>query len=160
MPRVISNGLKNIVGSINQSFPGLLQRMHGQRLWAKEREVWVRKGATDVNQTEVNEGLCRIAAKLALAIYYETRLHPASTDCRINTQSTHCQNVDTVKHVQDTQRDTESSSASDGQVEYSGQFFLKVPLREREFIFSRYLSSIGSADRAVACSIRSSPGSV
>src|SRR5262249_7694837 len=92
--------LKNVVRSINQSFPGLLQRMHGQRLWAKERGVWVRIGAIDVNQPEVNEGLCRIAAKLALAIYYETRSHPASTDCRINTQWTHCQNMDTVKHVQ------------------------------------------------------------
>jgi hypothetical protein len=92
--------LKNIVGSINQSFPGLLQRMHGQRLWAKERGVWVRIGAIDVNQPEVNEGLCRIAAKLALAIYYERRLHPASNDCWINTQWTHCQNVDTVKRVQ------------------------------------------------------------
>jgi hypothetical protein len=72
------NRLKDIVGSVNQSFPGLRQKMHGQRLWAMERDVWVRVGAIDVNQPEVNLGLCRIAAKLALAIYYESRSSPAS----------------------------------------------------------------------------------
>src|SRR5436309_9558979 len=51
--------LRNIVGSV------------------KQRGVWVRVGAIDVNQPEVNQGLCRIAAKLALAIYYETRSTPA-----------------------------------------------------------------------------------
>src|SRR5260221_10070451 len=60
--------LKDIVRSVNQSFPGLLHKMHGQRLWAMERGVWVRVGAVEVNQSEVNLGLCRIAAKLALAI--------------------------------------------------------------------------------------------
>jgi hypothetical protein len=50
------NRLKDIVGSVNQSFPGLRQKMHGQRLWAMERGVWVRVGAIDVNQPEVNLG--------------------------------------------------------------------------------------------------------
>ena len=92
--------LKNIVGSVDQSFPGLHQKMHGQRLWANERGVWVRVGAIDVNQPEVHLGLCRVAAKLALAIYYEIRSSPASKNCRINTQWRHCQNADTFKHVQ------------------------------------------------------------
>ena len=94
------NRLKDIVGSVNQSFPGLRQKMHGQRLWAMERGVWVRVGAIDVNQPEVNLGICRIAVKLALAIYYESRSSPASKDCRINTQWTHCQNAGAFKHVQ------------------------------------------------------------
>jgi hypothetical protein len=60
--------LRDIVGSVNRSFPGLRQKMHGQRLWARERGVWVRVGTIDVNQPQVRLGLCRIAAKLALAI--------------------------------------------------------------------------------------------
>lgn len=92
--------LKNIVGSVDQSFPGLHQKMHAQRLWANERGVWVRVGTIDVNQPEVHLGLCRVAAKLALAIYYEIRSSPASKNCRINTQWRHCQNADTFKRVQ------------------------------------------------------------
>jgi hypothetical protein len=73
--------------------------MHGHRLWAMERGVWQRIGAIDVDQPEVHQGLCRIAAKLALAIYYETRSTPATPGCRINTQWTHCQNAATFRSV-------------------------------------------------------------
>src|SRR5262249_30260431 len=92
--------LKDIVGSVNRAFPGLRQKMRRQRLWAKERGVWVRVGAIDVGHPEVDLALCRIAAKLALAIYYETTSRPASPECVINTQWTHCQNANTFQQVQ------------------------------------------------------------
>jgi hypothetical protein len=53
--------LKQIVHSINHSFPGLLRKM-----------------------PEVNLAACRIAAKLALAVYYDNSSGSASKDCRIN----------------------------------------------------------------------------
>ncbi len=93
------NRLKDIVGSVDSSFPGLHQRMLGHRVWTMERGVFVRGGAIDVNQPEVNLGLCRVAAKLALAIYYETQSIPASQDCWINTQWTHSQNAEAFKNV-------------------------------------------------------------
>jgi hypothetical protein len=92
--------LKDIVGSVNRAFPGLFERMKGSRTWVHERGILVRKGAIDVNQPEVNLSLCRIAAKLALAIYYQTRSSPAVSKCWINTQWTHSQNKDNFDHVQ------------------------------------------------------------
>lgn len=92
--------LKNVVRSINGSFPGLFQRMNGHRTWVKEGGVLVRGGAIDLNQGEVNLALCRIAAKLALAIYYQVRSSPAVRDCWINTQWTHSQKPDNFNHVQ------------------------------------------------------------
>jgi hypothetical protein len=74
--------------------------MHPRGLWAPERAVWQRVGAIDVNQLEVHEGLCRIAAKLALAIYYQIKSVPASPACRINCQWTHSQKAETFKSVQ------------------------------------------------------------
>ena len=87
------------MGSINRSFPGLLQRMDGGSIPVKKRGIWVPAGAINVNQPEVHLALCRIAAKLALAIYYENQLRAASGGCLINTQWTHCQNADAVKNV-------------------------------------------------------------
>jgi hypothetical protein len=73
--------------------------MDGGSLRVKKRGIWVPSGAIDVNHPEVHLGLCRIAAKLALAIYYENQLRPASDGCLINTLWTHCQNTDAVNNV-------------------------------------------------------------
>jgi hypothetical protein len=92
--------LRNIVSSVNRAFPGLFERMKGRRIWAYERGILVRKGAIDVNQPEVHLSLCRIGAKLALAIYYQLRSLPAVSGCQINTQWTHSQNEDNFNHIQ------------------------------------------------------------
>jgi hypothetical protein len=100
--------------------------MRGQRLWAKERGVWVRVGAIDVGHPEVDLALCRIAAKLALAIYYETTSRAASRDCVINTQWTHCQNANTFQHVQNIIGSIPSQvSLQMGKWSTQGSFFLK-----------------------------------
>ena len=91
--------LKDIVSTIEHSFPGLLARMNRPKLWVRERSLYVRSGAIDVNQSEVNLALCRIAAKLSLAIYYSLQERSAATSCQIKTQWTHCQNSDTVQGV-------------------------------------------------------------
>jgi hypothetical protein len=74
--------------------------MRGHRSWKNKQGMLVPVGVIDVNQPEVNLGLCRIAAKLALAIYYENQLKPAAKDCRINTQWIHSQNAYAFKNVQ------------------------------------------------------------
>lgn len=91
--------LKDIVGSVESSFPGLHQKMNGHQVWIEEGGVLVRGGAFNVNHPEVNLALCRVAAKLALAIYYETRSSSAVTDCWINTQWTHSQNAEVFANV-------------------------------------------------------------
>jgi hypothetical protein len=117
---------KDIIGSINRSFPGLLERMDGGRIWAKERGLWAPAGPSNVNHPEVHLGFCRIAAKLALAIYYEDQKRPAPDGCLISTQWTHCHNVNHVKHVKN-MIDIIPATATlkQGAWKSDGTFFLK-----------------------------------
>jgi hypothetical protein len=120
------NRLKDIVSYVEGAFPGLLQRMRGHRVWVKERGVLVRGGAIDVNQPEVNVGLCRIAAKLALAIYYETQSSPAAHNCLINTQWTHSQNAETFANVKNIiQAMPAQATLKQGKWNTEESFFLK-----------------------------------
>jgi hypothetical protein len=48
----------------------------------------------------VHQALCRIAAKFALGVYYNTAKKVASKDVRINTQWTHSQNTGTFSNVE------------------------------------------------------------
>ncbi len=86
----------------------------------------MRTGAIDVNQPEVNLGLCRIAAKLALAIYYETQSSPAGKDCWINTQCTHSQNADTFRNVKNIIKEIPThATLQTGKWKTKDSFFLK-----------------------------------
>jgi hypothetical protein len=129
---------KDIIGSINRSFPGLLQRMDGGRSWAKERGLWARAGAFNVNHPEVHLALCRIAAKLALAIYYENHLQPASAGCLINTQWTHCQNADAVKYVENLIGAIPTGATTGWRMEDRRYLLFEVPLQRWQPILSRY----------------------
>lgn len=51
-----------------------------------------RQFALDGNQPEVEESVCRVAAKLALAAYYEHHRKPAPPTVKINSMWTHNQN--------------------------------------------------------------------
>jgi len=92
--------LKGLVGTIERRFPGLLKKMGVTKVWVKNRGVLVSMGAIDVNQHQIELSFCRIAAKLALAIYYETKSRAAPVGCLINTQWAHNQNVGAGQHVQ------------------------------------------------------------
>jgi hypothetical protein len=91
--------LKDIQGTVASSFPNLLQKMKVGPKLINRRGVLVRGGAIDVNQPEVDMSLCRVAAKLALAIYYETQSLPAVKDCWINTYWAHSHNAQTFADV-------------------------------------------------------------
>ena len=69
--------------------PKLIDAMNGETHWDQQLQHHTK--AINVNQPEVNEGLCRIAAKLALAIYYEERRKIACTNTLISTFWTHNQ---------------------------------------------------------------------
>jgi hypothetical protein len=143
--------LKDIVRSVNSAFPGLTARMHPQGLWAPERGVRQRVGALDLNQPEVHQGLCRIAAKLALATYYQTKSVPAAPACRINCQWTHSQNSNTFKPVQNIINSMSNQAALQmGKWTTQESFFFEISLRRRKSPFSSYLSSIGRANRRPA----------
>ncbi len=118
--------LTNIVCSIDQSFPGLLHKMNIRRLWTKEAGLLVPGGAANVDQREIHHGLCLVAAKLALAIYYEDQKRPAPDGCLISTQWTHCHNVNHVKHVKN-MIDIIPATATlkQGAWKSDGTFFLK-----------------------------------
>jgi hypothetical protein len=97
-----SSRLKDIVASVETFFPGLVQRMNLRQVQNFEGGAWMERGAIDVNQPEVNQSFCRVAAKLALAIYYETQSTPAVKECWINTLWTHSQNAETFTSVKNT----------------------------------------------------------
>jgi hypothetical protein len=94
------NRLRDIVSTIRHRFPGLLESMKGQRAWINQGGVLVHGGTINVNQPQVDLSLCRIAAKLTLATYYNTKSCPAQVGCLINTQWTHNQNTGAFQHVQ------------------------------------------------------------
>jgi hypothetical protein len=94
-----SNRLKDILGSVNGSFPNLLQNMMRGKVLTNERGILVQRGMIDVNQPQVSLSFCRVAAKLTLAIYYKTKSTPAVKDCWINTMWTHSQNGDVLTNV-------------------------------------------------------------
>lgn len=91
--------VKDILSTVASSFPNLLQKMKVGPKLISRRGILLRGGAIDVNQPEVHLSLCRVAAKLALAIYYETQSSPAAKDCWINTYWAHSQNAQTFTDV-------------------------------------------------------------
>jgi hypothetical protein len=91
--------LRDIHSTVASSFPNLLQKMNVGPKLIDTRGILVWGGAINVNQPEVDTSLCRVAAKLALAIYYETQSSPAVKDCWINTYWAHSQNAQTFKDV-------------------------------------------------------------
>lgn len=93
------NRQNDIIRSISQSCPGLLERMNGGWVWAKEKGILMPAGSIDVDQPEIHFALCRVAAKLALAIYYYKVRSPASIGSLINTQWTHCHKADNFQQV-------------------------------------------------------------
>ena len=91
--------LRDTLTTVRQRFPGLLEKMDQGQAWIQQRGRLVRQGAINVNQPEVHESMCRVAAKLALAIYYQNKGTPAATTCRIKTLWTHCQNLNRFQQV-------------------------------------------------------------
>ena len=69
-------------------------------VWMTERGLWVQGGAINVNQPEIHLSLCRVAAKLALAIFYNERKLPAGKKCRIDVNWAHSQEAGNFQNVQ------------------------------------------------------------
>jgi hypothetical protein len=104
-PAPDSDLLRETFATVRQRFPGLLERMDQGQAWIQQRGQLIRQNAINVNQPEVRESMCRLAAKLALAIYYQSNGAPAGTTCRIKTLWSHCQNPDTFQQVTNLIRD-------------------------------------------------------
>jgi hypothetical protein len=68
-----SKRVQDILSTVGSTFPNLLQKMKAGPKLISRQGVLVRGGAIDGNQPEEHLSLCRVAAKLALAIYYETQ---------------------------------------------------------------------------------------
>ena len=91
--------LRDTFTTVRQRFPGLLEKMDQGQVWIQQRGRLIRQTEINVNQPEVGEFMCRIAAKLALAVYYQNKRTPAATTCRIKTLWTHCQTLDRFQQV-------------------------------------------------------------
>ncbi len=82
------------VRAVRRSFPLLLSSIT-QTTWVIERGVLRRTIGLNGNHPQVDMGTCRVAAKLALAAYYEHHKTPASPHVKINTMWSHNQNRNT-----------------------------------------------------------------
>jgi hypothetical protein len=92
--------LRNIIGTINQAYPGILERMNRGAQLLPMNGILRQFGVLDVNQPEVDIGFCRIAAKIALAVFYQENGAAAPSGTRINTTWTHRFNPDAQEAVQ------------------------------------------------------------
>jgi len=90
-------GLQKALQTISVAYPKLLPSIHSIAADVEGRQL----PATDLNKREVNEGLCRVAAKLALSTYYDETGRIARSGTRVNTMWTHNQRRDGAELVKD-----------------------------------------------------------
>src|SRR5262245_50452826 len=90
-------GLNKALQTIRVAYPKLLPSMHTIAADVAGRLLPV----TNANKQEVNEGLCRVAAKLALSTYYEETKRIAQPGTRVNTMWTDNQRQDGAELVRD-----------------------------------------------------------
>jgi hypothetical protein len=81
--------LRDAMGSTETIFPGLLQKMSRGIEYRLVNGILRRFGIFDLNQEEVKAALCLVAAKMALAVFYEKQGRPAQESSIINTMWTH-----------------------------------------------------------------------
>jgi hypothetical protein len=70
-------------------------------VWRTVNGLLRRFPAVDVGHPQISESLCRVAAKLALAKYYDVNGRTAGSSFRINTQWTHNQHKNSALAVHD-----------------------------------------------------------
>jgi hypothetical protein len=133
--------------------------MNFQRLWTKERGLLVPGGAANVNQPEIHRALCLVAAKLALAIYYEDQKRPAPNGCLISTQWTHCHNTDHVKHVKNMINILPAiETLKQGAWKTDDTFFLKYHLEDGHlYVVAIFHESVALIAKLVANNIQREP---
>jgi hypothetical protein len=123
------SGLVQTLETIETAHPGLLPSMHSK--WVEVDGQ--KKPALDMNKPEVNESLCRIAAKLALATYYEETDRIVSPGTLINTMWTHNQRADSAQDVHDLlARLPSSNRLKQGRWDTSDSFFVRFLIDENK----------------------------
>ena len=90
------NGLDRALQTVSSAYPDLLPSMQAATVDVAGRPM----PAIDLNKKEVNEGLCRIAAKMGLATYYGETGQIAKPGTRVNTLWTHNQRKDGREEVE------------------------------------------------------------
>jgi hypothetical protein len=84
--------------SLELSYPGLFRQI-ARRVWVKQNGVLRRQLAFDGSHKQIEESACRVAAKLALAAYYDHHGQSAPATVKINTMWTHNQDPYTAPGV-------------------------------------------------------------
>lgn len=123
-------GLEKSLETIKSAHPNLLPSMHSKRI-----EIGGGKTlpAIDVNQLEINQALCRISAKLALATYYGETGRIAGTHTRINTMWTHNQRQEGAQDVRDLLgRFPSTRQLKQGSWDTGDSFYIRFMIDENE----------------------------
>lgn len=123
------SGFKRAMETIWISYPNLLPSMDVKQVDYRG----ARKPAIDVNKPEINEGLCRIAAKLALATYYGETGRIALPGTLINTMWSHNQQKDGSDQVHELlARFPASRQLKQGKWDTSNSFYARFFIDENE----------------------------
>ncbi len=123
-------GLKRALDTIRSAHPNLLLSMHGSRVDVGGGQT---KPAIDVNRPEINLGLCRIAAKLALATFYGETGSIAGPDTRIHAMWTHNQRHDSAREVEQLLgRFPSSKQLKQGQWDTGDSFYVRFMIDKNE----------------------------
>jgi hypothetical protein len=86
---VLDRYLRLAASGIEQAFPGLLRQMYNGQVLHQRRGILVPHGVLNPNQPEIRDALCRVAAKLALAEYYQRNRSVAPIGTVIGTLGMH-----------------------------------------------------------------------
>jgi hypothetical protein len=98
--RTDQNRIAGMISTVNQAYPGLAVRMDGGRRLALHDGKVAVAGSFKVSDPQIDLSFRKLAAKLALAIYFQHTGRIAAPGTRIQTAWEHNQDRDTFKTVE------------------------------------------------------------
>ena len=134
------SGLEKALKTINSAHPDLLLSMNGKRVGVGAGRTMP---AIDVNLPAINQGLCRLAAKLALATFYAETGMIAGPNTRINTMWAHNQRPDAAKDVHELLgRFPSSRQLKQGRWDTGDSFYVRFNIDENEHRTALQLAAV------------------
>jgi hypothetical protein len=88
----IDSGYRKCIKSIQAELPLFLPSLKSRKTKVLRNGLWISQPVFDFNNAQIHSSACRVAAKLALATYYDRTGTIASPSFRINTLCVHNQN--------------------------------------------------------------------
>ena len=134
------DALQQAITAVGWSFPNLLARVV-RRQWVRYNGILQRKLTVNGNDAMIARSVCRVAAKLGLAAYYEHNKRCAPPTVKINTMWTHNQNQNTNLAVDNLLKSMPNSRflKQGKRWDTQGTFFFRYYAEDDEFMSAAIL---------------------